>query len=107
VTLRPRLITSRRSSGEAIGGGAAAAAIGDGAALATAVTGVGVALATAVIGGGAAADGGGGKLLQSNQNDAAAQFNLGMARMILASDAAVTRRIRLPMDALSRGAWGG
>jgi hypothetical protein len=36
-----------------------------------------------------------------------AQFNLGMARMILASDAAVTRRIRLPMDALSRGAWGG
>jgi hypothetical protein len=65
VTLRPRLITSRRSSGEGIGGGEAAAAIGGGEALATAVTGVGAAPATAVIGVGAVADGGGGKLPKS------------------------------------------
>ena len=61
MTLRPRLITSPRSSGEAIGGGAAAAVTGGGEALATAVIGVGAAPATAVIGVGAAADGGGGR----------------------------------------------
>src|SRR6266446_8335844 len=51
--MRPRLITSRQFSGEAIGDGVAVADIGVGAALAT---------ATAGIGGGAAADGGGGRL---------------------------------------------
>src|SRR5258708_257744 len=50
ATFRPRLTTSRRSSG-AIDDGAAAVAIGDGAAT-----------AMAVIDAGAAADGGGGKL---------------------------------------------
>ena len=68
ATLRPRLITSRRSSG-AIGDGVAVAVIGVGAAIATAtaVTGVGVALA-AGIGGGAAADGGAGRLPDRRDN---------------------------------------